>query len=52
MVILGTALLGGMLMIVMVWKLQSFKGITLVLEQLVSVALVGFIYIREWREME
>lgn len=50
--VLGTALLGGMLMIVMAWKLQSLKGITLVLEQLVGVALVGLIYIREWREME
>jgi hypothetical protein len=39
-------------MIVMVWKLQSFKGITLVLEQLVAVALVGLIYIREWRELD
>jgi RsiW-degrading membrane proteinase PrsW (M82 family) len=50
--VLGTALLGGMLMIVMVWKLQSFKGITLVLEQLVGVALVGLLYIREWRELD
>jgi hypothetical protein len=39
-------------MIVMVWKLQSFKGITLVLEQLVGVALVGLLYIREWRELD
>jgi RsiW-degrading membrane proteinase PrsW (M82 family) len=50
--VLGAALLGGMLMIVMVWKLQSFKGITLVLGQLVGMALVGLIYIREWRELD
>jgi RsiW-degrading membrane proteinase PrsW (M82 family) len=50
--VLGTALLGGMLMIVMVWKLQSLKGIAMVLEQLVGVALVGIIYIREWRELD
>lgn len=50
--VLGTALIGGMLMIVLVWKLQSFKGITMVLEQLVGVALVGLIYIREWRELD
>jgi RsiW-degrading membrane proteinase PrsW (M82 family) len=50
--VLGTALLGGMVMFVMVWNLQCFKGITLVLEQLVAVALVGLIYIREWRELD
>jgi RsiW-degrading membrane proteinase PrsW (M82 family) len=50
--VLGTALLSGILMIVTVWDRGSLDGITLVLQQLVGVALVGLIYIREWRELE
>jgi RsiW-degrading membrane proteinase PrsW (M82 family) len=49
--ILGTSLLGGVLMITMVWELQRLEGITLVLKSMVGVALVGFIYIREWHEL-
>jgi hypothetical protein len=48
---LGTALLGGMLMIVTVWQLQSLRGITVVLESIVSLALVALIFIHEWREL-
>lgn len=48
---LGMALLGGMLMIVLVWDLQSLEGITIVLEEMVALALVALIYIREWREV-
>lgn len=48
---LGTALLGGILMVVMVWELRSLKGITLVLKEMVGLALVGLFYIREWREI-
>ncbi len=50
--VLGTALLGGMLMVVTVWESRSLDGITFVLEQLLGVALVGLIYIREWRELD
>ncbi|OAI56476.1 hypothetical protein AYO49_04200 [Verrucomicrobiaceae bacterium SCGC AG-212-N21] len=48
---LGTALLVGMLMIVMVWQLQSLQGITTVLRALATMALVVLIYIQEWREV-
>jgi RsiW-degrading membrane proteinase PrsW (M82 family) len=48
---LGTAVLGGMVMIVMVWQMESLRGITEVLRSIASLALVGLIYIQEWREL-
>jgi protease PrsW len=49
--ILGTALLSGILMIVTVWDMRSLNGITVVLGQLIGVAIVGLIYVREWHEL-
>lgn len=48
---LGMALLGGMLMNVLVWDLRSLQGITIVLQEMVGLALVALIYVREWREV-
>jgi RsiW-degrading membrane proteinase PrsW (M82 family) len=50
--ILGTALLSGILMIVTVWEMRSLNGITVVLAQLIGVAIVGLIYVREWHELD
>jgi len=36
----------------MVWETQSLDGITLVIQQMIGVALVALIYIREWRELD
>jgi hypothetical protein len=50
--ILGTAVLSGVLMIVATWEMGSLDGITLVLKELIGVALFGLIYVREWRELD
>jgi protease PrsW len=50
--LLGTSLLSGLLMIVMVWEMRSLDGILEVLQQMIGVALVALIYIREWRELD
>ena len=49
--VFGICTLGGTLMVALVWELGSLEGITLALKQMLIMAPVALIYVREWQEV-
>lgn len=49
--VFGICILGGTLMVALVWELGSLEGITLTLKQMLIMAPVALIYVREWQEV-